>query len=446
MQAARSASAAVADIAEQWQVGDTFEVTIGAVAHGGHFVARHEGRVLFVRHCLPGELVNAQITSIAKGGRFVQADAIAVLQAAPGRVEAPCPYAGPGLCGGCDFQHVHAQVQREFKAQIVSEQFQRLAGIDLAALLGGDVPCEPLPLPHGGAEGSVDDGHGDGGEGAEPLGWRTRVEFAVDAGGTPGLRQHRSRDIVPVSDCLIAAPGIQAAGVLAKDYPGLSAIDVVAAADGTVSVPVAKKGPTREVPTVTEIVELPGGPVRFAVGARGFWQVHPAAASTFAATVLDFLQPEVGERGLDLYAGVGLFAVALSAAVGPRGRVNAVEGDKDAVRHGRSNLAQWPQARMRQGQVDRVLRTLAEQHRRADVVVLDPPRVGAGRAVLRDVALLGPRAIAYVACDPAALARDTAYLADFGWKLRDLRIVDAFPMTHHVECLAHFAPVRDNDG
>ncbi|MGB3685479.1 MAG: TRAM domain-containing protein [Ornithinimicrobium sp.] len=429
------ASGVAADRA-QWQVGDTFEVTVGAVAHGGHCVARRDGRVLFVRHTLPGEVVSARITSITKGGRFVQADAVDVAQAAPGRVESPCRYAGPGLCGGCDFQHVSPDVQRGFKAEIVNEQFARLAGIDLAELLGAQVECVALPLV---VEQRSEDGRSDDG-----LGWRTRVEFAVDADGTPGLRRHRSRDIVPVSDCLIAAPEIGASEVLAQRYPGLTALDVVAASDGTVSVPIGRNGPTEPAPTVTQEVPLPGGPVSFGVSARGFWQVHPAAAATFAAIVQQFLAPGEGERGLDLYAGVGLFAADLAAAVGEQGRVTAIEGDKEAVRHARINLAPWSHARVRKGQVAHLVRSMAAERRQVDVVVLDPPRVGAGQAVLRDVAQLGPRAVAYVACDPAALARDTAYLRDVGFELRDLRIFDAFPMTHHVECLAQFTPVRDN--
>ncbi len=422
----------MADDVAAWQVGDTFEVSVGPVAHGGHCVARRDGRVLFVRHALPGEVVRAQITSITKGGRLVQADAAEVVQAAPGRVTPPCPYSGPGMCGGCDFQHVSAEVQRSLKAAVVSEQFARLAGLDLAEVVGGEATCVALPLSE---DGPSHDG----------LGWRTRVEFAVDADGAPGLRRHRSREIVPLSDCLIATPEIAAAEVLAQRYPGLRALEVIAASDGTVSVPIGRNGPAQPVPTVTQDVPLPGGSVSFVLSARGFWQVHPAAAATFAAIVQEFLAPREGDRALDLYAGVGLFAVGLAAAVGERGRVTAVEGDKEAVRHARMNLAPWSHARVRKGQVDQVVRGMASQRREVDVVVLDPPRVGAGLAVLRDVTQLGPRALAYVACDPAALARDTAYLRELGFELRDLRIFDAFPMTHHVECLAHFTPVRDNE-
>ncbi len=427
-----------------WAVDDAFEVTVGAVAHGGHCVARHQGRVMFLRHVLPGERVVARITAIGKGGRFVQADAETILEPSPHRVEPPCPYAGPGRCGGCDFQHVALAAQRDLKTSVVHEQFERLAGIDLAAHLGRDVACEPMP--------SEVDG----------LGWRTRVEFAIDPSGHAGLRRHHSRDVIPLDDCLIAHPALNAPSVLARRYPRTEAVDVVCAASGVVRVTIpTREVPAREVseretagpgtsthdgaavPTVTEQVRLPGGEAAFELSARGFWQVHPDAAQTFAQTAMEFLDPKPGERALDLYAGVGLFTAALAQAVGRRGRVIAVEADHRAVQDARTNLASWPHARVRAGRVDRAARDMARSHTKADVVVLDPPRVGAGKAVLRDVALLGPRAVVYVACDPAALARDTAYLHGLGWELVGLRVFDAFPMTHHVECLAHFEPVRE---
>ncbi len=412
-----------------WDVGDVFEVTVGSVAHGGHFVARHEGRVMFVRHALPGERVLARITAIGKGGRFVQADTESVLQKSTDRVEPPCRYAGPGLCGGCDFQHVALAAQRKLKTSVVREQFERLAGIDLDAHLGREVACEPMP--------SEVDG----------LGWRTRVEFAIDPSGHAGLRRHHSRDVIPLDDCLIAHQSLNAPTVLARRYPRTEAVDVVSASSGVARVTIASREASHadaaEVPTVTEKVTLPGGEASFGLSARGFWQVHPDAAQTFAQTAMAFLDPQAGERALDLYAGVGLFTAALAQAVGRRGCVIAVEADPRAVQDARGNLASWPHARVRAGRVDRAVRDMARSHTKADVVVLDPPRVGAGKAVLRDVALLGPRAVVYVACDPAALARDTAYLKELGWSLVDFRVFDAFPMTHHVECLAHFEPVRD---
>jgi len=405
-----------AEVGGELAVGDEVVVQVGPVAHGGHCVARHEGRVLFVRHTLPGERVRVRITEAKTGQRFVRGDAVEVLAASEHRVTPPCPYAGPGLCGGCDFQHVALPEQRALKAAVVREQFARLAGIDVA------VDVEPVP------------GDTDG------LGWRTRVEFAVTDDGTPGLRRHRSHDVLAVKDCLIAHDRVRAAGVLGRRWPGERAVDVVAPAAGdTVVVPV----PSGEgvAPVVRETVHAGGWEAGFEVGARGFWQVHPGAAATFVGAVLEALAPQPGERAVDLYAGVGLFAAALADAVGESGEVLAVEAEGPAVACARRNVASRPWVELRPGRVERVLKPLVRQGIRADLVVLDPPRTGAGRAVTAQVAALGPRAVAYVACDPAALARDTAYLREAGYGLRSVRGFDAFPMTHHVECVAVFEPV-----
>ena len=419
-------------------VGDLVEVEVGPVAHGGHCVARHQGRVVFVRHTLPGERVVAQVTEAREGQRFVRADVVEVVTASPRRVQAPCPYAAPGLCGGCDFQHADLAYQRELKSAVVHEQFSRLAGMDV------DVAVEALPGDDRG------------------LGWRTRVEFAVDESGRAGLRQHRSHEVVPLDTCLIAEPRLLATGVLGRHWSGARAVDVVAPSRGeAVVVPVPESSSTSEVPVVTEHVAGQRFSGDFEVSARGFWQVHPAAPAVFVDTVLGWLEPRAGETALDLYAGVGLFGAALAEAVGESGRVVPVESDAAATRAAEGNLAAYPWSLVVTARVDdafgvpRPARKGPAQRRAtrqrklrrhpllppgADVVVLDPPRTGAGRDVVGQVVALRPRAVAYVACDPAALARDTAYFRDGGFTLRRLRALDAFPMTQHLECIALFEP------
>jgi tRNA/tmRNA/rRNA uracil-C5-methylase (TrmA/RlmC/RlmD family) len=398
-------------------VGTVFEVEVGNVAHGGHCVARHDGRVVFVRHALPGERVRVQVTEGREGDRFLRGDAIEVLQPSAHRVTPPCPFAGPNRCGGCDWQHAELGYSRALKAAVLAEQLRRLAGLEV------DVPVEPVP--------------GD----EEGLRWRTRVEFAVDPIGTPGLRKHRSHDVVTLEDCLIATRPVIASGVLERRWPGRSAVDVIHPSAGPGVVVVPLPGGEATAPHVREHVDTGSWSADFRVAARGFWQVHPGAAATFVAHVLDELAPRPGERAVDLYAGVGLFAAALADAVGPEGNVLAIESDPQAVKDARRNVHARPQVEVRRGKVDRGLRPLVQQEITADLVVLDPPRTGAGKAVVRDVAALRPRAIAYVACDPAALARDVAYAREAGYGIRSLRAFDAFPMTHHLECIAVFEPL-----
>ena len=398
-------------------VGTQFEAQVGKVAHGGHCVTRYDGQVVFVRHALPGETVRVQITDGNAGDRFVLGDAVQVLEASEHRVVPRCRFAGPGNCGGCDWQHTDLAYQRELKAAVVAEQFQRLAGLEV------EVEVEGRP--------------GD----QEGLRWRTRTEFAVDGSGAAGLRRHHSHEIIPVDDCLISTGRAVATGVLGRPWPGATSVDVVDASGEprALTVPLPQRSSTVEY--VTERVDAGDWSGEFRLSARGFWQVHPGAAATFVAHVLHELEPKPGERATDLYAGVGLFALALADAVGPTGAVLAVESDARAFGDAKANLRSHQEIELRRGKVDRVLKPLVRQGIHSDLVVLDPPRTGAGKSVIKDIAALTPRAVAYVACDPAALARDVAYARNVGYGIRSMRAFDAFPMTHHVECIAVLEPL-----
>jgi tRNA/tmRNA/rRNA uracil-C5-methylase (TrmA/RlmC/RlmD family) len=376
------------------RVGERYQAVVGDIAHGGHCIVRlvdadgpDVGRVVFTRHALPGERVIVEITEGTHGDPFWRGDAVEILESSPDRVAAPCVVAGPGLCGGCDFQHVSLTRQRALKAEVVREQLSRLAG------LAPPVVVEAVP------------GDQDG------LRWRTRMRFAETPDGRPGLRSHRSSRVVPIGDCLIA-----------KRSPLVEATPA---------------GP------LVERVETAHGSYEFRHAADGFWQVHPGAPAVLVETVLAMLAPKPGERALDLYAGVGLFARFLADAVGTRGRVLLVEADLDACRHARENLnGSLSKTKVACGKTAQVLKS--EYDEPFDLVVLDPPREGAKRVVVDQIADRAPRAVAYVACDPAALARDVAIFVQRGYRLVELRAFDLFPMTSHVECVAHL--VKSDSG
>jgi tRNA/tmRNA/rRNA uracil-C5-methylase (TrmA/RlmC/RlmD family) len=392
-------------------VGERYTVDVGAVAHGGHCVARHEGRVLFVRHTLPGERVVAEVTEGEERSRFLRADAVEILEPSADRVTPPCPYSGPGRCGGCDFQHVRVPAQRELKASVVREQLSRLAGLEHA------VEVEPV------------DGDADG------LGWRTRVQFAVDAAGHAGLRKHRSHELVRIDHCPISHPELPA--VLDRAWPGAEEVEALRSSTGeSLVIEATGRSMYVEGPEVLHEEALGRG---FEVTGSGFWQVHPGAADVLVSAVLEALGPQPGERVLDLYAGVGLFSAFLAERVGPSGSVVAVESDSVAVADAARNLVDLPQVESVLDRVERALRR-GRLGERCDLVVLDPPRVGAKRAVVEPVAALRPRAVAYVACDPAALARDVSIFGEHGYRLSSVRAFDIFPMTHHVECVALLVP------
>jgi len=383
-------------------VSERAEVEVGPVAHGGHCVARLDGRVVFVRHALPGERVVVEVEDGRPDAPFWRGDAVEVLEPSPHRVRPPCPYAGPGRCGGCDWQHVEIAEQRRLKATVLAEQLSRLAKIER------DVVVEAVP------------GDRDG------LGWRTRVQYAVSEDGRLGFRGHRSHVVVPVERCLIAHDLVDATGATRTTWPGRERVEVVASVGTGETLVLAG----RESGEVTE--HAAGREWR--VAGSGFWQVHPGAADALAGAVLDGLDPRPGERALDLYAGVGLFAGALAE----RGvTVVAVEADRRAAADARANLAGLG-VRVEGSRVDRYLRRPGGP--RADLVVLDPPRSGAGKVVVEALSRRRPRAIAYVACDPAALARDLAWFAQRGYALDGLRAFDIFPMTQHVEAVALLRP------
>ena len=437
-------------------VGQDLEVDIEDVAQGGWCVARPSGLpVMFVRHALPGERVVARVTEVTS--KFARADAVEILRAAPDRVTAPCSHARPGGCGGCDWQHASLPAQRALKAVVVAQQLRRLAGIDR------EVTVEPLPGD------SPDTVPGAAPGGAPGLGWRTRVQFAVGPDGVAGLHGHRSHEVIDIGDCPLAHAGIRALDIPGHDWAGAAAVEAAvggADAPDNVAVTVISAAPHtprgqqsrgqqsrrqqsrgQRLPghkrTLVEgrpyIAEQAVGRI-WQVGAEGFWQVHPAAADTLSQAVIAALEPERGDSVLDLYCGAGLFAGAVAPLVGPGGAVTGIESDPGAVRSARQNLSDQPWVTVQTADVARAVTD--ESLPPARLVIADPPRAGLPREViayLTGAHLTGhsqAERFAYVSCDPATLARDLALLIAGGWRLAALRAFDAFPMTHHVECVA----------
>ena len=377
-------------------VGEQFEVELGPVAHGGHVVARHEGRVIFVRHGIPGELVRVEVTGVAKN--FARGDVIEVLVPSEHRVEAPCRFAKE--CGGCDFQHISITEQRNMKKAVIVEQFARLAK--------REVDIEVIDL-------------------GQHTGWRTRMRYAVDDAGHVGLRGSKSHDVVRLDKCVIAHESIQPPR---GNFSLTSEIELAVSSEGEVRGYRDGRLDDELSNGSSAIDEIVHGK-RFNINAQGFWQVHSRAASMFVNTVLEFAQMKPGDHVLDLYGGAGLFASFALDEVGAGGRVELVDSTAASVRDAARN---FPALKAHVGEVLRVLRSL----KRADVILLDPPRTGAGRPVLEQIAKLKPRRVVYVACDPASLARDVATFAELGYELSEIRAFDAFPMTHHVEQIAAF--------
>ncbi|MBS1905006.1 MAG: class I SAM-dependent RNA methyltransferase [Actinobacteria bacterium] len=404
------------------------DLDVTAIAHGGVFVARHEGRVVFVSDAIPGERVRARLTEPAAGSgaggadsrSFWRAETVEVLDASEHRrphvwPEADVSRAPERRPGGADLGHIAIAHQRALKRRVLQEALDRFAG-------GG------LDAPEVEATG-IDEN------------WRTRITLHVDDQGRIGPYAARSHRVVPVVAHVLARPAIDAA---ARELRGLpeGRIELIEPADGAVRQvlrteaertahgPRGRRGPRRPAPAA--IVERVGER-SFTLDADGFWQIHPAAASLLDGAVADLLDGGVDPQAphLDLYGGVGLFSATL-ARLGAR-RITTVESSPRATRHAAANLRDLGVQAVT-ARVDRFLRSDdAGAEATGGVVILDPPRSGAGRAVVEDVAARDPASVVYVACDPVALARDLATFRGLGFEPRRMRAFDLFPHSHHLE-------------
>lgn len=456
------------------EVGGLIDVEVGAVAHGGHCVARHEGRVVFVRHAIPGERVRVALTEAGEDARFWRGDAVEVLRPSEFRrihqwklADMLRAHASGRLpVGGAEFGHIVVPHQRRLKAQVYRDTVARIAGITV----------EPEVMIAG------ED---------EPTGqrWRTRNAFAVTPNGHIAMHAHRSATLVPVRNMPLGVPALDALALWDWDFSGAERVDVATPADGgrplvlvtptaatradevrlgrlrtrirqaanahgelstAFVMPARRRRDPARIERITgrtwveETVESQGLRRSFRISGEGFWQVHKDAATTLVGAVMEDAAVQPGQVVADLYAGVGLFTAFLAVAVGPEGRVLSVEAAPTASRDAVRNLHDLPQATVLNGPTDRVLGSLLADPdapaadgglagRRLDTVVLDPPRAGAGRRAIERLMALAPETVVYVSCDPASLARDLSWLTRGGYEVVRARMVDLYPDTHHLE-------------
>lgn len=456
------------------------DLDITGVAHGGVFVGRHEGRVVFVPDAVPGERVRVQLTETTKSA-FWRGEVVEVLDASPHRrshvwAAADIHVAPADRPGGADFGHIDLLHQRELKAQVLRDAMTRTGKLDVGVSME-----EAHPLRDGAGSIVAE-------ETADGTQWRTRVSLHVDEAGRIGPFARGSHRVIAVDDLPLATKEI-AAAARDRSLAAPGRLDLVQSADGRVhavlrpepqrgqrgarragsrrdrgaggasSAPSAAKGAHRSVggsrpavaadPSAQQVIVEQVGGREFRLDAGGFWQVHRLAAQTLTDVVTDAVAPggisQVDPEAwhLDLYGGVGLLAAALADVGGAATKVTSVESDSRATDHAGENLAEWVGARAETARVDRWLAQLEEsaspaQRSRleAGVVILDPPRTGAGREVVQSLARLNPARIVYVACDPVALARDLATFGEAGYTTSHVRGLDLFPNSHHIEAVA----------
>ncbi|WP_136244580.1 class I SAM-dependent RNA methyltransferase [Mycobacterium intracellulare] len=385
-------------------------LTTGAPANGGSCVAHHEGRVVFVRYALPGERVRVRVT--ADRGSYWHAEVVEVVEPADGRTASLCPIAGVGGAGCCDLAFAAPEVARALKAEVVANQLERLGGHRWSG------EAEPLS--------------------SRPTGWRTRVRLDVGADHRPGFHRYHSDDLVTDLRCAQLPDGMLD-GIAETEWPPAAQLHVAVDDDGARHVVRTLRQGRR---TATKVMEGRYEAVQRVAGrtwqvpVTAFWQAHRDAAATYSALVADWAAAGTGMSAWDLYGGAGVFAAALGEAGGASGRVLSVDTSRGSTRAARSALADLSQVQIVTDSVRRALAAQREGASTADVAVLDPPRAGAGREIIDLLAAAGVPRVVHIGCEAASFARDIGIYLGHGYAVEKIKVFDAFPLTHHVECVA----------
>ncbi|MDA4109762.1 class I SAM-dependent RNA methyltransferase [Mycolicibacterium holsaticum] len=392
---------------------DDLTVTTGPAANGGSCVARHDGRVVFVRHALPGETVRVRV--VADRGKYWHADVVEVIEPSPDRVDSLCPIAGVDSAGCCDMAFAAPEALRRLKGFVVANQLARLGGYRW--IEEDQATAEPV-----------------GGAGA--TGWRTRVRLHTSAEGRLGFHRYHSSQVITELGCAQLPVGMLD-GLNDRSWPAGSHVHVALDDDGhrhvVQSAPrAARRGATQVIEGDYEAVQRVGQRT-WRVPVTAFWQAHRGAAQTYSELVAQAAQLKPGMTGWDLYGGAGIFAAVLAEGVGDTGRVVTVDTSRSSSRAARAALADMGWVSV---VTDSVRRALAAQRQRADVAVLDPPRSGAGREVIDLLAEAEVPRVIHIGCEAAAFARDVGLYRGHGYTVEQVRVFDSFPLTHHVESVA----------
>ncbi len=384
----------------------------GAAANGGSCVAHHEGRVVFVRYALPGEKVRVRVT--AERGSYWHAEVIEVIEPSADRAASLCPIAGVDGAGCCDLAFAEPEAARVLKANVVANQLERLGGYRFS-----DPAAEPLSA-------------------SGPTGWRTRVRLDVGPDHRPGFHRYHSDELVTDLRCGQLPDGMLD-GLAESDWPPGAQLHVAVDDDDrrhvVRTVRQGKRTATKVVEGAYQGVQRVGGRT-WRVPATAFWQAHRDAPGVYSSLVADWAQPGTGMTAWDLYGGAGVFAAVLGDAVGESGRVLTIDTSRAASRAARAALLDLPQVDVINDSVRRALTAQQAAASTADVAVLDPPRSGAGRDVVDLLAAAGVPRVVHIGCEAASFARDIGLYLGHGYVVEKIKVFDAFPLTHHVECAA----------
>jgi 23S rRNA (uracil1939-C5)-methyltransferase len=425
MEAVTQKSAPETGHAPNVSVGESHEVTIEKLVYGGDGLAHVGTQAVFVPFAAPGDHARIRITAVERS--YARGVIEELISPSPLRRTPPCQYFG--ACGGCQLQHLDYRAQLEIKSEFVRESLRRIGKINWE---------RPIPI-----------------RAAPEFGYRARAEVkiarppsrrAAEAAERPrlGFFGAGTHEVCEVRDCPVLVPAANRELQRLHAEPSLTPNDAtrvfLTAGDDEVIVTPATGENTRaaELDALGTAHQTVAG-VRYGFGVRSFFQSNRLLVEELVAVALSHPAcDEPGKVAVDLYAGVGLFSLQLARCFE---RVIAVEGNRPAVEHGTANARanHITNVQYEAVSVEAWLKYKAQSVQRPDLVLLDPPRAGAGQQVVSRLVALAPSAVTYVSCDPSTLARDLRLFADGGYEIDSITALDMFPQTFHVETVAHLS-------
>ena len=412
-------------------VGKTVELEMTDMAHGGQAIGRHGGRAVFVPYTLPGESITARITG--ERGAVLFAQGLRLKAASADRAMPPCRHFGPGRCWGCQWQHIDYEAQLLLKQDVLADQLMRVGGLPEGLI---ESTLRPVAA-------------------AQEWAYNHRLKLMRGQDGRWGLRR-RGGGIEAIAECRVAHPELlELLGELDLEYDGARGMSLQRGSDGRMMLifevddeeaPRLKTDRPLSVNLIlpsNEPINLIGdahstfriGRRDFRVTAGAYIRPNISQIDRLMAEVIQGLRLTGGERALDLYGGVGIF----SAFMAPRAAlVTLVESYPPAVSDADVNLMDYDNVDIVEGQVEQVLADMAARRASYDAAVVDPPGSGLGKAVVKHLARLGVKRLAYVSGEPSSLARDSKMLIGAGFRLQKVQPLDLAPQTYYICAVARF--------
>ena len=386
-------------------IGEILTLDIGNIANGGHFVARHDNQIIFVRHAISGETAKVKVTAI--NSRFAFGDAVEILKPSKDRVPPPCQYAHPEGCGGCDFQHINYDVQSDLKKEVLKDQFKRITKIDISPEI---IIVNP----------------------SDGLHWRSRLNLAISENKKVGLRAHKSNSIIEINECLIALKEINKSDIFSANWDSEENLKISCSNTNQINISQFNKsiiGPEK----LTENVDNN----EYTISPKSFWQSNINDPGLILQQVIKEANIQQDEIVCDLYGGVGLFTLPISKLIGKNGQVHLIEMNDTCIEDANNMFEHIDNVFIHHGTVEQKLGSV----KKIDTIILDPPRNGVSKQVMNQMIEKKPHTIIYVSCNPSTLARDSKVLLDNKYSLNNIVGLDLFPMTHHIESVAAFRKI-----